>query len=315
MGVDVGGTKILAGVVDENGQILYSQRYPTNRTDQEAVLNSIQEAVEQAMKSLPQGMAPGAMGVGLVGWVDPASGTWLQSMNLNVDSPIPLADVLSSQYGIPVVLDNDVHAAALAEIVWGIGRQSENFIYLNAGTGIAAGVVCNGRLVRGAANYAGELGHMFVDGAGEACVCGQIGCLEPLASGGGMLERVRAYLPRYAGSCLGALEETNRLSATAIFEAADGGDALAALVAGEAIAALGTALVNVINLLNPEYVVLGGGIFSTGRARERLQDYVQARALAIAYRSLKGIIPSSLEVGRVGLLGAASLAWQYRNGF
>jgi glucokinase len=310
MGVDVGGTKIATGLVDENGEVLHTYVFPTDRNNQETVLASIHNAIGQAIRQYPAGIFPQAMGIGLVGWIDPLSGTWLQSMNLHVDTPLPLAGQLSSHYGLPVMIDNDVHAATLAELRWGIGRQCADFVYLNAGTGIAAGLVCNGKLVRGAVNYAGEMGHIFVDPAGDPCVCGQVGCLEPLASGGGILERVRRLLPQHPGSALNDLEQTGQLSVTAVFTAAKRHDPLAALVTDQAVRALGAALTDVVNLLNPEYVILGGGIFSAGPFAERLQQYVSQHALTVAYRSLKGILPSQLQVDRVGLLGAASLAWR-----
>lgn len=312
MGVDVGGTKIATGLVDESGNILHAWKFPTDRTDQETVLRSIADAIEQTTQEFPTGLLPQAMGIGLVGWVDPLSGIWLQSMNLRIDSPVPLADQVSSRYGLPVVLDNDVHAATLAEMRWGIGRKSADFIYLNVGTGIAAGVVCNGKLVRGAANYAGEMGHIFVDPKGDPCVCGRVGCLEPLASGGGIIERVRRSLERYPESVLNAVEQSGELSVTAVLEAAESHDPLASQVTDKAVSALGSALVDVINLLNPEYVVLGGGIFTIGRFADLVRQYVSEHALTVAYRSLKGILPSPLQVDRVGLLGAASLAWQDR---
>ncbi len=309
MGVDVGGTKILVGLVDEHGQELQSQKFPMVRANQETVLASIGEAVERFMQIIPAGVLPEAIGVGLVGFVDPVDGVWIHSMNLRVDHPVPLATHLSHLYHLPVYLDNDVHAATLAEMRLGIGRQSQNFIYLNVGTGIAAGIVCNGELVRGAANYAGEMGHILVEPNGEECVCGQRGCMEPIASGGGILSRVRANLPKFKESPLYQLDREGTLSAIAVFEAEEQGDRLAAWIAGEAIRALGAALVDVINLLNPEYIVLGGGMVTSGPVVRRVQEYVAEHALPSAYQSLKGIVPSALAVDRVGLLGAASLAW------
>ena len=311
IGVDVGGTKILVGTVGEDGTVHRSHRYPMDRASQERTLSSIESAIEDFVRVPWDGPAPLAMGIGLVGQTDPATGTWIRGMNLGVYTPVGLGSQLSERYGLPVWIDNDVHAATLAELHMGAGREYADFIYLNVGTGIACGVVCNGQLVRGAVNYAGELGHMVVETDGDLCdQCGRRGCLEPIASGGGMLDHVRARLADHPDSHLHEPARADRLTVGTIFQAADAGDALASAVAERALRALGTALVNLLNLLNPEVVVLGGGVFGDGWGVDRLRAYVAANALPAAAQSSKGIVPSPLRMDRVGLLGAASLAWE-----
>jgi glucokinase len=232
-------------------------------------------------------------------------------MNLGVYTPIPLGSQLRDRYGLPVRIDNDVHAATLAELHMGAGREFADFIYLNVGTGIACGIVCNGQLVRGAVNYAGELGHMVVETDGDLCdQCGRRGCLEPIASGGGMLDHVRAGLADHPDSLLHDSARSGDLTVGSIFQAADAGDPLASAVTERAKRALGTALVNLLDLLNPEIVVLGGGVFRDGWGVTRLRAHVAAKALPAASQSLKGIVLSQLRVDRVGLMGAASLAWE-----
>jgi glucokinase len=312
IGVDVGGTKILIGFVDEDGIIHRSRRYPMVRTNQESTLSSIESAVDDFLRMPWDGPAPLAMGLGLVGQTDPATGIWIRAMNLQVYTPVPLGPQLSERYGLPVRIDNDVHAATLTELRLGAGREFGDFIYLNVGTGIACGIVCNGQLVRGAANYAGELGHMVVETDGDWCdQCGRRGCLEPIASGGGMLDHVRAGLVDYPDSLLHEPERSGHLTAGTIFEAADAGDPLAGAVAERAARALGVALVNLLNILNPEIVLLGGGVFRNRWGIARLRAYVAAKALPAAFQSCKGIVPSQF-VDKVGLVGAASLAWEDR---
>lgn len=314
IGVDVGGTKVLVGYVGEDGTVLRSQRYPMDRATQEYTLSSIESAVEDFVSTDWAGPAPVAMGIGLVGQTDPATGTWIRSMNLRVHTPVPLGPQLRERYGLPVRIDNDVHAATLAELRLGAGREYADFIYLNVGTGIACGVVCNGQLVRGAVNYAGELGHMVVETDGDLCdQCGRRGCLEPIASGGGMLDHVRARLADYPDSVLHAPARSGDLTVGTIFQAADAGDPLASAVTERAKRALGAALVNLLDLLNPEIVVLGGGVFRDGWGVARLRAHVATKALPAASQSLKGIVLSQLRVDRVGLLGAASLTWEGRS--
>ncbi len=309
VGMDVGATKVLAGYVDEAGRVLRQARSPMDRSNQDAALWSIEAALEALMSAPWEGPAPLAVGFGVVGQTDPATATWVRAMNIPIHTSVDMTARFTARYGLPAAVDNDVHAATLAELRWGAGRGAREFIYLNVGTGVAAGLVCNGQLVRGAANYAGELGHMAVAGEDILCPCGRRGCLEPVASGGGMIQRARDLLPTYPDSALGRLPEGMPLDAHAIFTYAEAGDPLAQRLASEAVEALGKALVNLINLLNPEIIVVGGGVFADGWLLPRLRAVVERDALSGALRTLRGIHLSTLQPDLVGLLGAAVLAW------
>lgn len=307
VGVDVGGTKILVGLVSDAGKVLRVERYAMDRSDQATSMASIEAAVTDFLDSPWDGPAPLALGMGVVGQTDPATATWVHAMNIPISRSINIQSWLGDRYGLPVALDNDVHAATLAELRWGAGGGARDFIYLNVGTGLAAGLVCNGQLVRGVTNHAGELGHMAVAGEDILCPCGRRGCLEPVASGGGMIQRVRDLLSQYGDSALRA--SLGALTSQAIFSASDAGDALAQRIATEAVAALAKALANLINLLNPEVIVVGGGVFADGWFLPRVQAAVERQALSASYRALRGIVPSTLNPEWVGLLGAATLAW------
>lgn len=306
IGVDVGATKILVGAVTRTGQVLASRRSRVNGESQETTLHSIETAIRDFLQDW-DGAHPLGIGVGLVGQTDPAAGTWFEAMNLPITDPVPLGPQLSDHHGIPVALDNDVHAATLAEMRWGMGTESANFVYLNVGTGISAGLVFNGQLIRGTENYAGEFGHMVVQPNGPLCPCGRRGCVEPIASGGGILARVQELRAEFPGSSLYAQAES--LTAHSIFTAADTGDPLAVKLATEAVQALSDALTNLVNLLNPEWIVYGGGTLSDGWLIERVRVHVEAQPLLMTRRSLKGILPSRLNPSQVGLLGSACLAW------
>jgi glucokinase len=306
IGVDVGATKILVGAVTQTGQVLASRRSNVNGETQETTLRSIESTLEHFLQAW-DGPRPLAIGVGLVGQTDRQAGTWFEAMNLPITDPVPLGKQLSEQHGIPVVLDNDVHAATLAEMRWGIGTKSTNFIYLNVGTGIASGLVFNGQLVRGTQNYAGEFGHMLVRPDGPLCPCGRRGCVEPIASGGGMLARTQELLINFPDSVLRT--HTEPLTAHSIFMAADAGDLLAIQISSDAVRALSDALTNLVNLLNPEWIVYGGGTLSDGLLIERVRVNVETQPLLMTRKSLQGILPSALDTGQVGLLGAACLAW------
>jgi glucokinase len=306
LGVDVGATKILAGAVTREGKILSSHRSQVDGESQTTTLQSIEAAITGFMNEW-NSPRPLAMGVGLVGQIDPHMGIWLEAMNLPIKHPVPLGQQLNERFGIPAALDNDVHAATLAEMRWGMGNESADFIYLNVGTGISAGLVSNGQLLRGARNFAGELGHMVVQPDGPLCPCGRRGCVEPIASGGGMLARVQEQLADFPDSILH--RQLDALTTDSIFSAADAGDPLAIRIASNAVQALSIALTNLVNLLNPEWIVYGGGTLSDGWLIERVRPIVEAQPLLMTRKSLKGILPSRLSPDQVGLLGAACLAW------
>jgi glucokinase len=305
IGVDVGATKILVGAVIGAGKVITSQYSPMDREDQATTLQSIETSIVVFMKTW-EGSPPRAIGVGLVGQTDPKTGTWLEAMNLPVQSPVPLGRQLRDHFGLPVRLDNDVHAATLAEMRWGIGTESKDFIYLNVGTGISAGLVFNGQLLRGSENFAGEFGHMVVQPEGPLCPCGRRGCVEPIASGGGMLTRVQELSVDFPDS---ALLHMQPLTAHTIFAAADSGDPLGIKISNDAVEGLSIALANLVNLLNPEWIVYGGGALSDGWLIERVRVHVESQPLRMTRQALKGILASQLDPQQVGLLGAACLAW------
>lgn len=310
IGVDVGATKILVGAVTQSGEVIASRRSQMEGKTPATTLRSIEAAIKDFLQGW-DGPLPLGIGVGLVGQIDSKSGIWLEAMNLPIKSPVPLGKQLSDRHGIPVALDNDVHAATLAELRWGIGKKSTDFIYLNVGTGISAGLVFKGQLLRGAENYAGELGHMVVQPDGSLCPCGRRGCVEPIASGGGMLARVQELLIEFPDSTLHV--QTEPITTHSIFKAAEAGDPLAIRISNDAIQALSIALTNLVNLLNPEWIVYGGGTLSDGWLIERVRVNVESQPLLMTRKALKGILPSRLSPDQVGLLGAACLAWNLQS--
>jgi len=310
LGVDVGATKILVGYVESDGIVPLSRRYAIDRSSRVSTIASIETAITDFLE-IPWSMYPPlAIGVGLPGLIDATTGTWAQATNLPITSPVNLAAQLKENFKLPVALDNDVHAATLAELHLGAGRKTRDFIYLNVGTGISTGIVFNGQLVRGANNCAGEFGHTSVDMNGVACECGGHGCLEPIASGGGILAQVRALLPEYPTSCLGKLFKLDQLTASLVFYAANNGDLLGIEVSERAVRTLGFALINLIILLNPSLIICGGGVMADGWMIRQLDNYIAAHALPFVYHSLQGIVLSELKADQVGLLGASILAWK-----
>jgi glucokinase len=215
---------------------------------------------------------------------------------------VPLRDMLESALHVPTVIVNDANASALGEFHFGAGRDTRNLVYLTISTGIGGGVVVDGMLLEGSSGSGGELGHMTIDRHGPVCPCGNIGCLEVLGSG-------RAIARRYAE----ALRERDRpesrppASARDIVRLASEGDPLAAEIFGDAVRAVGTGVVNCVNIFNPDVVVLGGGVTNAGeRLFAPVRDMVQRYALPRPRASVR-VVPAELG-SDVGLIGAAGLA-------
>jgi glucokinase len=313
MGVDVGSTKILVGYVDRRGGVLGSQRFPMNRANTAAVLDSVYSALEgflAAQRNLPR---PAAMGLGLVGRCDPFTGCWVRAFNLPIPEPVEITGEIRSRFGLDAWIDNDVFCATRAEIAWGAGKDYRDFLFLNVGTGLSVGIVADGRLLRGAGNAAGEVGqwHFFpepISGAGSAGAAPATDLtLEQICSGGGMIERA-LYLMQEEGSVLANLGEGD-LHSRSIWEAAQGGDAVAKRIINDALHGLSEAVSSLAAVFNPSAVVLAGSVACTPGFLEEIERYVRVHAYPGCLPDLKEIRLSVLEPRTVGLIGAARAAW------
>ncbi len=270
---------MLAGVVTDTGEALLTRQVRTRADTYLADLGALVRGMVEHARSLGKTVA--AIGVGTTGFVDRSDGTLHSSMTLGL-SHVPVGSTLAAEHGVPVFVDNDLHAAALGEIRFGVGRHHRDFLVVNAGTGLAVGLVFGGELYRGAGNVAGELGHMSVDQGAEACACGLPGCLESI------VQRARAGADVRHPDLGGRVEP-----------ASDPGLAFLAL-----------GIVNVVNLLNPSAVVLVGGRFTTDAAAVHwLARAVRGAALERAAASLVHV--GVAESGALaGLVGAAALAFE-----
>ncbi|MBS4218762.1 ROK family protein [Bacillus sp. FJAT-49711] len=302
LGVDVGGTNIQIGLVAETGEIVKSKKYRMNSNSQAEAVAAIIDSIDDFVKSADKLKA---IGIGLVGHINPETGVWKSAINIPISKPVPLAQLVSEKTKVPVCLDNDVNAATLAEMKWGIGKQTSNFIYVNVGTGIAMGIVENAKLIRGIANYAGEVGHMYIgqlkEGFGD-------GYLETICSGGGMVKQALVGINAYPDSILASYHQDGSLHSSTIFQAAQNGDHLAAIIAGQAIKGLEIGSTNIVNLFNPEHLVFGGGVFNHQSLLEKVRQHIKKNALPVSRNSLKSISITTLNHNDIGLLGAASIA-------
>lgn len=311
LGVDVGGTKILIGKVFPDGSIRDEKRYDSKRGTQESAVNAVMAAVRDYINGLDFSEKPSAVGMGLVGQVNYREGIWMHSLATPISTPFPICSILQSETGIPFFADNDVHCATIAEMKFGVGKHTDNFVYINIGTGIAAGLVSEGTLIRGFRNIAGEVGHMSVDMDMDfECKCGRRGCTESFASGGGMIRYARSLFAEYPDSVLVKYDNEGKLFSSTIFSAADQKDPLACHVADLVLRSTVSMFQDIINLMDPGEIVVGGGVFNGNwllpKVIERLRPWFSTPQSDLAAR----ISVSSLDPSKVGLLGAASFAMQ-----
>ena len=259
VGVDIGGTKIAAGLVDANGRILSHLRVPmVSHSSAEAALNAVLGALEQVTAG-----CSGIAGIGICspGPLDPTSGVILNPPNLPCWRNFPLAESVQKVYPVRVKVDNDANAAALAETRWGAARGYNNVFYTTIGTGIGTGIVLDGKMYHGRTGSAGEGGHTSIDYLGPVCGCGKPGCIEVLASGNGIARRARERIAAGASSAMVSIAGGNvdAIRGETVGKAFIAGDPFARELIMETIAMLAVWLANMIDLLDPEVIVIGGG--------------------------------------------------------
>ena len=262
IGADLGGTKLLIGEMDENGDILRSRSAASGYLDQESACCLIEDELEAFLSEKTEGYEPVAVGIGLIGRVDGRSGEWAE-IDAERKTSIPLAGRIHTKTGLPCFIDNDVKSAAKAEMLFGHGRETENFVYINVGTGIAAATVSDGILIAGGHANAGEVGHTCSGlDIRVPCVCGRYDCVESVASGTGLDKCARMLSPEYPESRL-TIPDDGRVDAREIFAMYDT-DPLCRLLAENAARGLANLIMNMVRFSDPEIIVLGGGIISDG---------------------------------------------------
>jgi len=268
LGVDIGGTKVAAGLVTADGEILTTTRVPMAANgDAAAGLAAVETAIRAILAERPAETAPGRLaGIGICspGPLDPATGLVLNPPNLPCWRNFPLATEIHRRFGLAARIDNDANAAGLAETLWGAAKGFRYVFYATLGTGIGTGIVIDGRIYHGRTGAAGEGGHVTIDYRGPQCACGKRGCIEALASGPAIAQRARERLavPRPSASKILELAggDPAQITAEIVGEAFRKADALATEILLETADLLAVWLGDVINLLEPEVMVFGGGV-------------------------------------------------------
>ena len=304
LGVDMGAGHISVAVTDLRGTILAWEHdsHPV-RSDPAGALALVTELAVRAVKTWGR-RTDRLLGVGMAvpSPVDVDRPDELCEVILPAWRGVAVSAALRKRFKVPVLVDNDANLAALGERWWGLGQGVDDFAYIKVGTGIGAGYIIGGRIYRGARGLAGEIGHLAIDPRGPPCVCGNRGCLATLVGAQALVERASALLPRHPASLLGRAEVT----ISAIEDAALAGDRLALQVTGEAAERLGVAIADLLNLLNPAMVIIGGGLARLGELLlAPLREAVSRRTLVTSSRGTR--IATSGLGARTVAVGAATM--------
>lgn len=311
LGIDLGGTKIAMGIIDENGEIIDSERIPTGRSrPSSAIIEDIITLGSKLVGSQAEG-AVYAAGIGVPGIVDASRGVIVNCVNLGWKD-ISIETILSKGLGLPVFAGNDATIAGIAEMEAGVLRGIRTGVMLTLGTGIGGAVICEHRIQLGANNIASEIGHMIVGQNFYNCSCGRNGCLETFSSATALIKYTRRLL---SGSGISTLPRDNfrnqnsRINGTMIFEAAKAGDPLANKAVDRVVKYLAIGIMNIVTVIDPDLIVLGGGMSEAG-------DFFleKIKKEAENYKFFKEIPISEIVYGKfgqdAGLIGAGLYAKQ-----
>ncbi len=313
LGIDLGGTNIKAGVVDEDQRVRSSLSVPTPGKEGPATtVKAMAEAGRRAVAEAKLAMSDirGA-GVGAPGQLDFQRGVVLNMTNLPGWQNIPITETMTRELGCPVALENDANAAAFGEFWAGAGKDpaTRHLVMLTLGTGIGMGIIIDGRVLHGATGLAGEGGHMIVQPGGRPCNCGQKGCIEAYASAMHTGRRAEEAARADAGSSLRTvLDREGRLTSKDLFAAAEKGDALALRLVDETAYYLGITCVTLCRLLDPQMIVFAGGMILAGDMLfDRIRRIYREQSWGLGPGPVR-IVPAELG-NDAGFIGAAAVAW------
>ena len=308
IGVDVGGTKIETALVGADGRVVASNRRPTDpASGADAVIRAIADSATEYLK-WPEGK-PTALGIGVAGQIDLEAGVVLFAPNLGWRN-VPLGPELERLLGLPVVVVNDVRAAAWGEVTHGVGIGVQELVCVFVGTGIGGGIVSTGKLITGCSNAAGEIGHTTVVAGGRKCRCPNSGCLEAYSGGWAIGERAQESVvqnPSLGSLMVSLAGSVDAITASTVSDAFHSGDALATKLVEETADYLSAGIVSVINFLNPALVVLGGGVVEGTPELIEMVD-VRFRAKALPAAADRARLCKAALGNDAGVIGAAALA-------
>jgi len=308
IGIDLGGTKILAGIVDtENGTVIETAKKRTKKLEADFIVQRIIETVEKAICKAQVPMSQiSSIGIGAAGQVDRKNGVLLAAPNLNCYD-VELKKILEEHFNIPTFVGNDVEVATLGEMKFGSGVGYNNFVCIFVGTGIGSGIVCDGKHLKGATGTAGEIGHIIVDSGGRLCGCGGHGCLEAYASRSAIEKKILGSMKKGHKSIISeSIKDSGVIRSSDLSDAIDAGDEIVLNAVTEASEYLSSGLASVINFYNPELIILGGGLME---AIDFFYDLTVKKTIAkaLAVPALKTKIMKTQLKDFSGIIGAATL--------
>lgn len=306
VGVDIGGTKIAVAFVDKQGNIMAEE---TIATEVEKGPDPAVEKVTDLIRRLGEenNCEIEGIGIGSPGPIDAKEGVILTPSNLHSWYDYPVVRRIEEQFHTHTVLGNDADLAGLAEYRFGLHDQHQNVAFVTVSTGVGGGIISNGRLHNGSSSCAGEFGHMIVEKDGPECGCGRHGCLEAYSSGTGIANRMRDEVLQTPGHVLYDAAKSGKLTAKDAFNAYDEGDSLAHEVITRAEDYLAITLANIVNVLNPSVLIIGGGV-AIGQPRfiEAVKDKIAQYAIIQNAEALSVVMAKFQE--KAGVIGAAALS-------
>ncbi|MCR5744042.1 MAG: ROK family protein [Lachnospiraceae bacterium] len=311
VGIDLGGTAIKAGLVDENWNIVRDMSIPTDahRPWQEVALDMaamVKRLVADAQVNMEE---VAGIGIGSPGTIDASTGTVVYSNNI-VWEDVPLGEFIGEVCGKAVKVSNDANCAALGEVVAGAGRGVKNAIMLTLGTGVGGGIVIDGKVFEGGHAGGAELGHTVIRAGGQLCTCGRRGCLEAYASATALIAFTKRAAENDPLSLIWKMAEGNldNVNGRTVFDASDAGDATAAKVVREYIENLGIGITDFVNVFRPDVVILGGGVCAQGeKLTAPIEAYVRDHAFGADLGFTPRVVTATLG-NRAGIIGAAALS-------
>lgn len=311
IGIDLGGTSVKLAILTAEGDIQQKWTIPTNINDEGAhIVPDIVASIKHHL-DLYKMTADDFQGIGMgsPGAVDREAGTVEGAFNLNWKTLQPVREVIEREIGIPIFIDNDANVAALGEKWRGAGADDRDVVFVTLGTGVGGGIIAEGNLIHGTAGSGGEIGHMTVEPGGFDCTCGKKGCLETVASATGVVKLARKHAEEYAGNAQlkFIIDDGQEITSKMIFDLAKEDDELAVLVVDRAAYYLGLACSHIGNLLNPAYIVIGGGVSAAG---EYLLEQVRTYFADFTFPNVKKTTHIKLAAlgNDAGIVGACYLA-------
>lgn len=310
VGIDIGGTNSVFGIVDKSGNVIASsaiktQDYPEFTSYIDALSGGIKKLAEESVgMSAIKGVGVGAPNA------NSYTGNIEHAANLPWKGVIPFAKELSSRLGVPVALTNDANAAAIGEMTYGVARGMRDFIMITLGTGVGSGIVANGQLIYGHDGNAGELGHVVVERDGRQCGCGGKGCLETYTSATGVARTAREFLEKRANedSLLRKMDPA-KITSKDVFDAAKAGDQIAQDIFSFTGKVLGMALADFVKFSSPEAIVLFGGLAKSGDLLLTPLKKAMEENLMPVFRGKVKVLFSGMKEADAAVLGASALGW------